>query len=300
MLECILPYDINNALKNIDFNSINEIRLRVNKPVMVCVNGKFFLLNSYGLTNNLESAIICDSAYIKYVINKVSNDSFYSVNDQIICGYISYKGGIRIGVAGEIVFENNSVRTIKNINSLNIRIPHQIKNCSLNYFGYLVKGDTVFSTLVISKPGAGKTTFIRDLVTQISKRTCNNNILVVDERGEISGQNQLDLGNNVDVYTNCDKSFGFECGIRSLNPSVVVTDEINFNKDLDIIERALTSGVKVVATMHANGVEDIKLKKDFKEILNKQLFDRYLFLNSDCGPGTVEGIYNSSLGCIYC
>ncbi len=300
MLKKILPQDLLVVLNNININSINEIRLRNKKPIMICVGGKFFMLSNNGLTNYMENAIICNSAHINHVINKVSNNSFYSVNDQIINGFVSFEGGIRIGVAGEIVVENNNIRTIKNINSLNIRIPHQVKNCSLNYYSYLVNGDDVYSTLIISKPGAGKTTFLRDFVLQISKRTKNNNILVVDERGEISGQNNIDLGNNVDVYTNCSKIFGFESGIRSLNPSVVVTDEVDFSTDLNIIETALTCGVKVVATMHANNIEDLKLKKEFKDILQKRMFSRFVVLNSCCGPGNVEGIYNENLSCIYC
>ena len=83
-------------------------------------------------------------------------------NDEIINGYISYTGGIRIGVAGEVVTQNNIVKTIKNISSLNIRIPHQIKNCSLNTYSSLVSNNQIKSTLVVSSPGAGKTTYIRE------------------------------------------------------------------------------------------------------------------------------------------
>lgn len=300
MLKYILPEKIFFGINEIEPNILNEIRLRKNKPVIVNVNGKNFYLNENGLSTNATDALMCDGAYITDIIKKVSNNSLYSINDQLINGFINCGGGIRIGVAGEIVSENNHIKTIKNINSLNIRIPHIVKNCSLNYYSYLVKNSQVCSTLILSAPGAGKTTFLRDLIMQISKRNPSLNSLVVDERGEISGGNNINLGDNVDVYLNSTKQYAFENGIRSLKPDVIFTDEINFNNDLSIIENALTCGVKVVATIHAKDINDLKLKKNFNYILNNFLFERFIVLNNSCGPGTVEGIYNQNLNCIFC
>ncbi|MBQ3494985.1 MAG: Flp pilus assembly complex ATPase component TadA, partial [Clostridia bacterium] len=151
-----------------------------------------------------------------------------------------------------------------------------------------------------SSPGAGKTTFVKDLIMQLSKRNLNLSILVVDERGELSGSNSINLGDNVDVILNSTKKFAFQNGIRSLNPDVVVTDEINLDSDLETIEEALTCGVKVIATIHAKNINDLKNKKSFAMLLNKQLFNRYVVLNNSCGPGTLEGVYNESMSCVCC
>lgn len=296
----LLPEYLYNSIINIDNDSLNEIRLRCGNPIVVGVNGKNFYLGPYGITNKIQSALMCDSTLIDYIISKVSKDSFYTINDQLINGYITYSYGIRIGVGGELVYENGGIRTIKNITSLNIRIPHFVRNCSLNCYNYLVNENEPLSVLVVSKPGAGKTTFIRDLILQISTRSLLSNILVVDERGEITGNNTISLGSNVDVILNCEKHYGFERGIRSLNPTVIVTDEINFDSDFRVLEYALTSGVKVIATIHANNIEELKSKREFKDLLNKRMFDRYVVLNSTCGPGTIEGVYNGNLSCIYC
>ena len=233
-----------------------------------------------------------------------SNESLYTINDQLINGFVTVKGGIRIGVAGDVVTNNNEIKTIKNIKSLNIRIPHFVKNCSLNLFNILCDSNKVKNTLIISPPGAGKTTFLRDFAYQISKHINNLNILVVDERNEISGTTDIDegivLGDSVDVYTNCTKSYAFSNGIRSMKPDVIITDEINLHQDLNAIQSAITSGVCVVASIHAKDINDLNLKSEFNDIIKNKMFQRFVVLSEKSGPGTVEGVYNENLVCIYC
>ncbi|MBQ2864857.1 MAG: Flp pilus assembly complex ATPase component TadA [Clostridia bacterium] len=300
MFKQLLPINLATALSEINFNLINEVRLRANKPIVVNVAGKCFYLSNIGVTSKASEAIICDAGIISGLIKIVSNNSLYSINDQLINGYVPYIGGVRIGVAGEVVSEHGNIKTVKNITSVNIRIPHLIKNCSLSAYGSLVNNGCVYSTLILSSPGAGKTTFVKDLIMQLSKRNLNLSILVVDERGELSGSNSINLGDNVDVILNSTKKFAFQNGIRSLNPDVVVTDEINLDSDLETIEEALTCGVKVIATIHAKNINDLKNKKSFAMLLNKQLFNRYVVLNNSCGPGTLEGVYNESMSCVCC
>ena len=100
---------------------------------------------------------------------------------------------------------------------------------------------------------------------------------------------------NVDCYSNSSKKFALNNGIRSMKPDVIVTDEINIENDLDDIENAMTSGVKVIASIHASSVDDLRNKKLFKEVLNKKLFNRYIVLSKDNGVGTVNGVFNENL-----
>lgn len=304
MLNQLLPNNLNQLMQQINLDYLNEIRLRLNKPIAINLKGKNFFLSNTGVSSVAEDAVVCNKLMIEEILLNASNHSLYTVNDEMINGYISVSGGIRIGVAGEVVVQNGIVKTIKNINSLNIRIPHDVKNCSLNIYPMLVHNGQVKNTLIISAPGAGKTTFIRDFAYQLGKREQSLNILIADERGEISGlansENGLDIGNFSDVITNCSKAFAFNNGIRSMKPDVIITDEINLDKDIIAIENALTSGVKVFATIHAKDIADLKNKKQFKEILNQKLFERYVVLNSVGGPGNCEGVYNENLVCIYC
>ena len=297
-----LPDDLNIVFDKISSEYINEIRLRINSPIVVNIKGVNKFLCNDGITNNKSNALICFSSTIQTILQKVSNNCLYSINDQLINGYITLNNGVRIGVCGEVVYVNNQIKTIKNITSLNIRIPHLIKNCSLKCYLNLINNSQVLNTLILSPAGAGKTTFIRDFTQQLVERINGINILVVDERGEIcsvsnGGENYLT--NNVDVYSNCSKEFGFENGIRSMKPDVIVTDELNFSTDSKIIENAITCGCSVVASIHANNIIDLKSKPEFLNLLNKKLFKRFVVLSSNDGPGTLEGVFDENLNRVY-
>lgn len=304
MLTELLPDVISVAISNVLISNINEIRLRVNKPVIINIKGKNFYLSHYGASADYSSAIICEKELIDEILLKASNNSLYTINDQLINGYVTVSGGVRIGVAGDVVINDGQIKTIKNIKSLNIRIPHDVKNCSLNLYSLLVENGKVKNTLILSPPGAGKTTFIRDFAYQLGKRESALNLLIVDERNEISGTSSydegLEIGDSTDVYTNCSKEFAFENGIRSMKPDVIITDEINLNNDIIAIENAVTSGVVVVATVHASNINDLKLKKSFSSLLSNKLFERFVVLSSNRGPGTIEGVFNENLMCVYC
>ena len=303
MLENLFSVELNRHFENLNFNYINEIRLRANKPIVVNVMGRNKFLCQYGLTENIEDAVVCGLSEITNIIKNACDNSLYAVNDQIKRGFLTIKGGIRIGVCGEVVETEDKVQTIKNINSINVRIPHKVKNCSLSAYLHIVNNGRVRNTLILSPPGAGKTTFIRDLTEQISIKQPNFNLLIVDERCEISatvdGVQLLNIGPCCDVYTNCSKDFAFENGIRSMKPDVIITDEINLEDDLSAIKTAITSGVKVIATIHANDILDLKQKPNFESVLRNKIFDRFVVLSNKNGPGTIDGIFNENMVCVY-
>lgn len=301
MLKSYIPENLYNAINNIPYDSLCELRLRSENAVVVNILGDNYYLCNDKLSKSLEDAVIVSLGTLQSIIQKISNNSMYTINDQLIEGYVTIAGGIRVGICGEVVSIDGKIKTVKNISSINFRFPHLIKNCSLNIYPYIVKNQQVKNTLIISPPGAGKTTYLRDLIYQLSSRENLLNLLVIDERQEISkvfnGQELVNL-KNIDVYTNSTKKFGFNNGIRSMNPDVIITDEINIERDLEDIENALTSGVKVIATMHASSIFDLKNKPQFKSLLNKNLFDRFVVLSNNGGVGTLEGVYNENLVCI--
>ena len=297
-----LPNEIKMLIDKININQLNEIRLRVDSPILVNIKGENNYLTSGGYKTCTNDYIICKSTHIQSILQNVSNNCLYSINDQLINGFITLPSGIRIGVAGEVVSVNNVIKTIKNITSLNIRIPHLIKNCSLNAFLSMVSNNQVKNTLVLSPAGAGKTTFLRDFAIQVIEKLRGINVLVADERCELwsFADNKSYLSNSIDVYSNCSKKFAFENGIRSMRPDVIITDELNFSNDTEIIENAITCGVKVVASIHANNIYDLCNKPNFKAILNKKMFDRYIVLSNSNGPGSLEGIFDENLNRISC
>ncbi len=303
MLEKYLPKSIYNAVKKyLNLIDVNEIRIRLNSPVVVSVKNKKYYLGENGFSS-LDKAIICDYVMLQDIVYKLCENSVYSVNDNLKCGFVTLPKGIRVGVAGEIVTENDKVQTIKNFQAVNIRIPHNIVGCSEFALEYILDGEFK-NTLVISPPGAGKTTFIKDVVYQICKRNYSFNILVADERNEIAGIDNgemgFDLGCFADVYTNCSKDYAFKYGIRSMRPDIIVTDEIDIDKDLQTIVDATNCGVKVLATIHSGNIQQLRQKRGFEEILCNHVFERYIVLSTDEGPGTLKAIYDAKLQCLYC
>ena len=294
MLENILPSKIYKILsQKVNFDCINEIRLRADKPVLLCIGKQRMFLGEDGTTGYLKNAIKLTKVEIEDIIFRASECSLYSVNEQIKKGFIITPGGIRIGIGGDMIDEDGKVRTMTNYSSLNIRIPHEIKNCSLPVFEHLLNENGVLNTLIVSPPGAGKTTFLRDFICQLSDRNYALNVLVLDERGEldIGGRG---LGNFVDKISFAKKKIGFENGIRSLAPDLIVTDELGQEEDLQAINYAINSGVNILASVHCDSMSSLSQKPYFDKVINDKVFKRYVLLSLRNGPGTIEGVYNEN------
>lgn len=299
MLKDYLDREIYNLIiKNFSFNDITEIRMRVNQNLIIVIKNK-----KYYLKDDNDDLIKVNSGMIENFIKRASENSLYAYNESLINGYLTLNNGIRVGLCGYVVANDEKVATIKNFQAINIRIPHLIRNCSLNAYDFLVD-DNIKNTLIISAPGNGKTTFIRDFIYQLYLHNNSKNILVVDERNEIcstlKGEPQIDLGGFCDVYTNCSKQFAFKNGIRSMRPDVIVTDEIDLEKDIGCIIEAINSGVNVVASIHSKDLNQLKKKNGFDYILDNKFFSRFVILSNAEGPGTLTNIYDEKLNPIYC
>lgn len=301
MFDKLFPQYLLTALNCSPKEKISEIRIRLDKSIVVSIGNKSYFLSQNGLSGDSKKAIIAEKYYIDEILKRACENSVYAFSNQIKDGFITTQGGIRIGLGGEGVYENSNIKTLKNINSLAIRIPHEVKGCSLKILQYLFK-DEFLNTLIVSPPGAGKTTLIRDIIYQLSIKNYCYNILLIDERFEIAncfnGKSTLSVGNFCDILSGVSKKYAFENGIRSLRPDIIVTDEISNFQDYDSILYASNCGVNLLASIHARDIEDLKTKKDFQTILSNKVFKRFIILSSRDGPGTVEAIYDESLRCI--
>lgn len=279
LIEKILPLKVVKALNTLDQSKVYEIRLR-HSGVFVGYGGRFFALSDVGLSSTPMRVSLNE---IEEVILKACDHSIYAVNDQIKNGFLSLKSGIRIGICGEVV----DGKTIKNFTSLNIRLPHEVKGCALEVSKYVVKQRGCYNTLIVSPPGCGKTTLLRDLIRIISDK--GNNVLVADERYEIAAYSSgilLDVGRNTDVISGSTKSFAFNQGIRYMRPDVLAADEIMTNDDVIAVKKACAGGVNVIATIHASGKDFIKRFGESEEI------QRIIVLSDSNGPGHVEGVFD--------
>lgn len=199
MLE-FLPKKIKESISCLPLQFLYEIRLRVDKPVSINYQGKYVNLGKKGITTSEKEWIRCTSQEIEECVYRAGNYSIYSVEEQIKRGFITAENGIRIGLAGEYVFENGKVLSLRNFTSLCVRIPHEIYGCGQVIFDKCMS-DRVCNLLLMSPPGLGKTTILRDLSRILSEKT-QKNILLCDERGELSSKN---LGQCCDVIKYSDK-----------------------------------------------------------------------------------------------
>ena len=295
----ILPDHIQSVFRRLPVEHIYELRLRCNTPAIISTANRSFYLSPTGLESSFSNAIITTRSDLETIVHKASDYSLYAVNEQLKQGFITIRGGVRIGICGELVMERGVISTIKNISSLNIRIPHQIRGCSYAVLPYIFTSAYPLKTLIISPPGAGKTTFLRDLAWQVCDKYNMPNVLILDERGEIAanylGENQLDVGHCSDVLTGCPKSYGFENGIRSMRPDLIITDEIASCEDIAMVKLAARSGTCVFASVHARGIDEVRLKPHFRELIDDQVFDRYVVLTVKDTAGVVSGIYDKYL-----
>jgi len=276
MLE-FLPSNVKKSLEYLNLHNLYEIRMRANQPIMVNYNGEYVYLGGYGLTDVRENALRCMVSDVEDCVYRAGDYSVYSVEEQLKKGFITAKNGERLGIAGEYVFENGRPHALRNFTSLCIRVPHEVIGCGEEIFRRCMS-DRVRNLLVMSSPGLGKTTILRDLSRILAEKT-RKNILICDERGEIAVGK---VGESCDVIKYCDKATAFEAGIRAMRPEIIITDELS-EADCIPLKKAVDAGITVIASAHFSDIHSVK--SCFLEI-----FHRFVLLDGR-KTGQIRGIY---------
>lgn len=283
------PLNIKNIIENNkEFCEANleEIRFRIGRPIILKYSDKDIVLDYILTSNDLMS-----------IFEKLCENSIYSYQNQICNAYITIKGGHRVGLTGSAVIQDGQIVNIHNISSLNFRVARDVIGCGNEVLKHIIdyENDSIFNTLIISPPGAGKTTILRDVIRQISNGVGNfrgKTIGLVDERSEISamykGIPQNDIGIRTDVLENISKSTGMKMLVRSMGPEIICADEIGGVADVEAIKYIVCSGVKGIFTAHASSLEELK-NQCINELLN--LFDRVILLDKSV-RGQIKEIYN--------
>ncbi len=287
---------------NLDYDLLQEIRLRVNAPLLVIYDNKeFFVTSESELSEGEADAYIITKNEIRETMEYISNYSLYAFEEELKQGFITITGGHRVGIIGKAVLEENKIKSMKHISFINIRLSHQVRGCADKVIPYITgdKGNDCYHTLIISPPRCGKTTLLRDVIRQLSDGNENRpgiTVGVVDERSEIGacymGIPQNELGIRTDVLDCCPKAKGMLMLIRSMSPRVIAVDEVGSVEDINAIEYVMNCGCKLIATVHGNSIEDIKNKPILGKLVEERLFERYVLLNNHGGVGHLEEIYD--------
>lgn len=289
----MLPMEIRTAFERgtFDFSMLQEIRMRVGCPLLVVYGGEEYLVAVDGqFEKDMGKSILVSAGHIRETMEYISNYSMYAFEEEIRQGYLTIIGGHRVGLAGKVVWERGAAKSMRHISFLNIRLAHEIKGCADGILPCIYGGTGLCHTLIISPPGCGKTTLLRDLIRQVSEGNAfweGMTVGVVDERSEIGacyqGRPQNDLGCRTDVLDGCPKREGMMMLVRSMAPQVIAVDEIGTAEDAEMIRYVMNCGVRMLATVHGASLEEIGRKPALERLIGERAFERYIILE----PGEV-------------
>lgn len=284
-------------LRPIVLEQLEELRIREGKPLEVNYQGKYAFVSPRGeLTASSAESYKPDREDCVQLLDIVTNHSMYSFEEELRRGYITVRGGHRVGIAGRAVLDRGHVKLLRDISSFNIRVAREIRGVGERIVRALMEpaSETVHHTLIISPPQCGKTTLIRDLARILSEGSWNGaaamisaksrglKVGIVDERSEIAGSvagvPSFDVGPRTDVLDACPKAEGMMMMIRSLSPQVLIVDEIGRREDADAVLEAMHAGIRVIATAHGRDIADVRRRPGLLPLFEQFVFTRYVVL----------------------
>lgn len=288
--------------------TLEEIRIRESRPLEIIADGKSRFVSKEGIPSEQPSAAYRPNKEdcIK-LLDKLSNHSLYTMEEELRRGFITVRGGHRVGISGRTVLERGTIRQIRDITCFNVRIAREIADAAAGLLPRLLEPGTgmVHSTLILSPPGRGKTTLLRDLARRLSygrllggTAHAGVKIAIIDERSELAacagGVPSFDIGPRTDVLDACPKAEGMMMMIRSMSPDVLVVDEIGRTEDAESIHEAMLCGVRVLATAHGSDYQSAQKKPVLKELMGLKLFTRYVVLGQRTHGHATMSVYDEN------
>ena len=278
-------------------NNIQEICIRINSSIIIFTQNKSYFVGKNGeITPEDPKNLLISQNDILETMKILCNFSIYSYQNQIKEGFITLKGGHRVGISGTAVINNNEIINISDISSINFRISREVLGCSDRIFDKF--GLNIGGTLIIGPPSSGKTTILRDMARRLSTSFEADKLIkvsIIDERREIAasyqGVPQRDIGFS-DVLSGFPKAEGIIRAIRTLSPKIIICDEIGGIEDAEAIKKSLNSGVGIIASIHAKSTDEMANSFRIKNILSSGAIKRAVLLDSN--PGKIKGMFEVS------
>lgn len=257
----LLPQRMRQEVDRLGRDTLEEVRLRIGKPVELILEGKGMFLTHIASEEDLKFVVNTASRYSPWAAATVSQ------------GYLTANGGHRIGLCGECVIQKGEVMGIRSVYSLCIRVARAFIDLGL-------RAPRSGSLLILGPPGCGKTTLLRDIVRSRSER--GQIVCVVDERGEIFPNGaDFQSGPRTDVITNCNKRQGIYMTVKTMRPNCIAVDEITSEEDCRALLDAAWCGVDLLATAHAQNIQDLFRRRIYKQLVQSKLFQNALVMNHD-------------------
>ncbi len=255
------------------FSDAEEFRLRTGRMPAALISGRELPISDLPVS---RGDLAC-------VLEKATRASVHTVQQDMAKGFISCGFGLRLGVCGTGIISGGMVTGLRDISSVSIRIPHEVRGCGGEAAQRLYRGQQ--NVLVISPPGGGKTTLLRECIRQLSASGVR--VSVADERGELAamhrGLAQFDLGPSSDVMSDIPKAEAVMMLLRAMNPQVIVMDEISSPEDCAAALSAVGCGVRVIASAHAASAEELKSRAAYRELIERRAFTAALIIECEGG-----------------
>lgn len=269
----MMPSDLCHKLKTWIDNDVQEIRIRLNKPICLMKKSRNIIIND----------LVVNKSEIEYIFENVCEHSVYAYQDEINNGFITLKNGSRVGICGTAVKEGGRMISVKRISSLNFRVSQDFYGCADSIITKCKR-----NIIIAGPPTSGKTTMLRDISRTLSKKGMK--VCVVDERMELGGtSDEYDLGVMTDCLKGYDKAYGISLAIRTLSPQVIIFDEIGSMDECESVFECLNAGVNVITSVHCYSKQQFLRRPVCKRLIESGFFENVVFLGNEAGR--IEFVY---------